>query len=84
MERMTKRQDGSVQLNDGYEQAGALERLADYEDMLEALLAERHEIEKTLERLKAGGKSATVTYRQLLANKLMVMNLISRFEIYGM
>ena len=84
MERMTKRQDGSVQLNDGYEQAGALERLARYEDMLEALLAERHKIEETLKTLKAEAKSNTVTYRQLLANKLMLMSLIDRFKVYGL
>ena len=84
MERMTKRQDGSVQLKDGYDAACALERLACYEDMREALLAERQKNVKTLEELKAEGKSATVTYRQLLANKLMLMNLLGRFEIYGL
>ena len=84
MERMTKRQDGSVQLKEGYDAAGAMEQLARYEDMQQALLAERQKIEETLEKLKAEGKSATVTYRQLLSNKLMILNILSRFEVYGL
>ncbi len=59
-------------------------RLAKFEQLRDAL---EQELEKTageLEKLRAQGRQKTVTYRQLLAGKLELMNLIGRFEFYGL
>ena len=60
-----------------------LERLAAYDRMYADLLRERDKVLSDMERLRAAGKNRGVTYQQLLAQKLMVQNLIGRFEIYG-
>ena len=60
-----------------------LERLAAYDRMYADLLREREQVLSNMERLRAAGKNRGVTYKQLLAQKLTVQNLIGRFEIYG-
>lgn len=37
-----------------------------------------------LEKLKQENKTKTATYKQLLGNKLMLQDLLSRFKIYGL
>lgn len=59
------------------------ERLAAYDRMYGDLLAERDRIAAEMDRLRSAGKTKTVTYQQLMANKLLTQNLIGRFEIYG-
>lgn len=61
----------------------AINRLGRLEDMYEALCAELARTVSQIERLTAEGKGKTVTYRQLFVNKLNLMNLKSRFDIYG-
>ena len=59
------------------------ERLAAYDRMYADLLKERDSVAADLERLRAAGKVRGATHQQLLAQKLTVQNLISRFAIYG-
>lgn len=61
----------------------AEKRLEQYERMYMDLLAEREKILADMEHLKAAGKVKSVTYQQLIANKLSVQNLIGRFALYG-
>lgn len=83
MGRLTEKTGpGSYMLISGDGQAEVLKRLGQYEDMHQALLAERKKLIQDLERLKAQGKTNTITYKQLLANKLTVMGLLSRFDTY--
>ena len=59
------------------------ERLAAYDRMYADLLQERDKVLADMEKLRSAGKNRGATYQQLLAQKLTVQNLISRFEIYG-
>lgn len=59
------------------------ERLAAYDRMYEDLLRERDGVLAKLEVLRSAGKQRGATYRQLLAQKLTLQNLIGRFELYG-
>lgn len=60
------------------------ERLARYDRMYADLLAERQRACAEMDRLRAEEKTRTVTYRQLLVNKLLVQNFIGRLETYGL
>lgn len=80
MERLTKR------AAHGYEAAdleAALYRLGRWEDLYESLTSQRDGIAAQMQALKAQGKDKTATYRQHFANKLMLIDLISRLEIWG-
>lgn len=59
------------------------ERLAAYDRMYADLLKERDKVLSDMDKLRAAGKNRGATYQQLMAHKLTVMNLIGRFEIYG-
>ena len=59
------------------------ERLAAYDRMYADLLRERDKVLSDMDRLRAAGKNRGATYQQLIARKLTVMDLIGRFEIYG-
>ena len=59
------------------------ERQEKLEAMLEAICLQERQTAEKLARLKAEGKTKTVTYRQLFANKLNLMNLLDRFALYG-
>ena len=59
------------------------ERLAAYDRMYADLLQERNKVLADMEKLRSAGKNRGATYQQLLAQKLTVQNLVSRFEIYG-
>ena len=59
------------------------ERLAAYDRMYADLLQERDKVLADMEKLRSAGKNRGATYQQLLAQKLTVQNLVSRFEIYG-
>ena len=63
--------------------AEALERLARFETAYEGILREQEELAAKMEPLKAAGRQKSVQFRELLAQKLTVQNLIGRFEIYG-
>lgn len=77
MTRLTVRENGVYTAADP---DAAIQKLGRLEDMQQA------EYDKTvaeLARLSAAGKTKTVTYRQLFANKLNLMNLLDRFALYG-
>lgn len=59
------------------------ERLAAYDRMYADLLKERDKVLSDMDRLREAGKQKGATYQQLLAQKLTLQNLISRFEVYG-
>lgn len=84
MQRLTSRKpDGTGSLATGISAEEAVQKLAGLEDMYDALCAEQAKLVAEIEKLKAAGKQKTTTYQQLLANKLLAMNLISRFDIYS-
>lgn len=67
----------------GYEGA-AIDRLAAYEDLLEAILADQAYITAALAGLRAEGKAKTVQSRELLARKLTNASLLAMFEARGL
>jgi len=59
------------------------ERLAAFERMYAGVLAEQREVLERLDTLRSAGKQKGATYRQLLARKLTLQELIARFEACG-
>ena len=82
MERLTEKGADGWRLVGGADEATA--KLAAYEEMQQALLAEREAAIARLERLRAEGKTKSVTFQQLLSEKLMLTNLIERFSLWGL
>ena len=60
------------------------EREEKFEKMLQAVLKEYDLTLSKMDKLKAEGKTKTVTYRQLMSKKLTLQNIISKYEIYGL
>lgn len=60
------------------------EREEKFEKMLRAVLEEYDTTVEKMEKLKGENKSRTVTYKQLMATKLTLQNLITRYEVYGL
>lgn len=60
------------------------EREEKFERMFQATLDEYDDVVMKMEKLKAENKIKTVTYKQLMASKLTLQNIISRYEIYGL
>ena len=61
-----------------------MERLEAFEKML-TNVQERYETTVTkMEALKAAGKTKSVSYQQLLADKLSLQKMLSMYEIYGL
>ena len=59
-------------------------RLKAFEDMLKAILSRYDSTVEKMAKLKAEGKEKTVTYRQLLANKLQLQAMLSYYRAYGL
>ena len=60
------------------------EREEKFEKMLQATVKEYDDTVRKMEKLKSENKSNTVTYQQLMATKLTLQNMISRYKIYGL
>lgn len=60
------------------------EREEKFEKMLQATLEEYNVTVNKMEKLKAENKTKTATYKQLMATKLTLQSIISRYEIYGL
>ncbi len=60
------------------------EREEKFEEMLQAIQKEYDDTVSKMEKMKVEGKSKTVTYKQLMSTKLMLQNMLSRYEIYGL
>lgn len=92
MERITKAVDHELYVVDNtkiqhgeYGYTGeAVSKLAKFEDMYDNLLVRQGDITVELAKLRMEGKSNSVKFKQLLANKLMNNDIISLFETYGL
>lgn len=60
------------------------EREEKFESMLRAVQREYDDTLQKMETLKAQDKTKTATYRQLLGDKLMLQNILTRYQIYGL
>ena len=60
------------------------EREEKFEKMLQAIQKEYNDTAHKMEKLKAEGKIKTVTYKQLMGTKIMLQNMLSRYEVYGL
>ena len=60
------------------------ERLEAFEKMLQNV-SDRYKVTvDKMEKLKAEGKVKSVTYNQLMADKLTLQKMISMYEVYGL
>ena len=82
MKRMTQKTPEGVVLHPPYTIAPARARLAAFEDMQEALAAQRESVEKNLAEMRAAGKEKTATFHQLLARRLTLIQELDRIHIY--
>ena len=60
------------------------EREERFERMLQEIQAEYASIEQKMAVLRAEGKTKTVTFRQLMSNKLMYQSMISMYRDHGL
>ena len=60
------------------------ERLAAFEAMLTAVQAQLADVVRKMERLKSDGREKTVTFRQLLGEKLQLQSMLTLYEFYGL
>lgn len=55
-----------------------------FEAMLQSVQREYEITLQKMEKLKGERKEKTATYRQLMGDKLMLQNILSRYKIYGL
>ncbi len=60
------------------------QRLEAFEIMLKAVQNQYADITDKMERLKNQGKVKSVTYHQLMGNRMMYQNMLSLYQIYGL
>ena len=60
------------------------EREERFEKMLQEIQAEYASIEQRMATLRAEGKTKTVTFRQLMGNKLMYQSMLSMYREHGL
>ena len=60
------------------------EREERFERMLQEIQAEYASIEQRMAVLRAEGKTKTVTFRQLMGNKLMYQSMLSMYRDHGL
>ena len=58
------------------------ERLEAFEKMLKAIEKNYSDTTEKMEKLKLEGKTKTVTYKQLMSNKLLYQNMLSMYKLY--
>ena len=59
-------------------------RLEDFENMLSSIQQQYEDIEVKMAELKMEGKEKTTTYRQLMANKLRLGDLLAMYKLYDL
>ena len=59
-------------------------RLEAFENMLEVIKKNFEDTDNKMIQLKKEGKEKTVTYRQLMGNKLQYQNMLSMYRLYGL
>lgn len=62
----------------------AEEKLKAYEKMQQAIKDEYEHMSAQMEKLKAEGKTKSVTYKSLFGKKMMYKNMLSIYEVYGL
>ena len=60
------------------------QRQEQFEKMLQAIQTEYETTVAKMEKLKAEDKTKTTTYKQLIADKLRLQNMLSMYRIYGL
>lgn len=90
MDRLTKLLDNGIYIanenqikhNENGYFGNAINKLAKFENIYEDLILKQKEISTEMEKLKLEGKTNSVKFKQLLANKLTNSNIIMIFEKY--
>lgn len=59
-------------------------RLEAFEKMLEEIQKSYASANEKMIKLKSEGKEKTVTFRQLMGDKMMYKNMLSMYKIYGL
>ena len=55
-----------------------------FEKMLKSIQNQNADIIEKMNKLKSEGKEKTVTYKQLMASKLTLLNILSMYHAYGL
>ena len=55
-----------------------------FEKMLQSIKDQYADTEDKMKKLKAEGKTKTVTYKQLMTNKLTLGNMLALYKIYDL
>ena len=93
MTRLTRRRedgegyvvdDAHISHDAGGYSGEAIQRLAQFENAYEELVAGQARIAEELERLRSEGKKNTVRFRELLGEKLLNSRIIGLFERRGL
>jgi len=61
-----------------------MERLEAFEKMLADTVAQHEDTVRRMSALKAQGREKSATYRQLMGQKLSLMQLLERYRVYGL
>lgn len=60
------------------------EREEKFERMMQSVLVSYNSVVEKMDKLKQEGKTNTVTYKQLMAEKLKNQNIILLYKVYGL
>lgn len=60
------------------------QREEQFEQMLHSVQQQYQETSDKMEQLKAAGKEKSATFRQLMGNKLMLQNMLTLYQVYGL
>ena len=82
MKRMTRIAEGRAELAEGCRIEDALGRLSQYESLHRSLEQQLADTLTRLDALRAQGRTGSATYRQLLAQKLTLKDLLARIALY--
>lgn len=55
-----------------------------FERMFTAVKQQYQETSDKMEQLKGAGKEKSATFRQLMGNKLMLQNMLTMYQVYGL
>jgi hypothetical protein len=76
--------ESTVQRSESGYSGDAVNRLAEFENMYADLIGKQAEISAEMEKLRSEGRTNTVKFKQLLANKLTNNQILVLFESYGL
>lgn len=60
-----------------------MNRIDKFEKMLSDIQAKYENVLEKMKKMKAEGKNKTVTYRQLMAEKMTLKNILITYKTYG-